>query len=112
MKNVKGKVLVIIMTILVMASTSALADNSQQEHPSTAMKVVDLVMIRPLSIVVSTACTAVFIGSLPLTFPAGVSEPAARILVEFPWKFTGARYLGDFHHYKDGEPIALVADEK
>jgi hypothetical protein len=61
---------------------------------------------------VSAACNTVFIGSLPLTFPAGVSEPAARVLVEFPWKFTGARYLGEFHHYKNGEPIAFMVDGK
>jgi hypothetical protein len=112
MKNVKGKALMIIMTILVMASSSALADNLEREHPSGTVKVVDFVMIRPLSIVVSTACTAVFLGSLPLTFPAGVSEPAARILVESPWKFTGARYLGEFRRYKDGEPITFMVDEK
>jgi hypothetical protein len=30
---------------------------------------------------------------------------------EAPWRYTGMRYLGDFKHYKDGNPIAVIYEE-
>jgi hypothetical protein len=41
----------------------------------------------------------------------GVPEASARVLVEAPWRFTGARPLGDFNNYKDGGPITTVRDQ-
>jgi hypothetical protein len=84
---------------------------AEEPGPSVGLKVVDLVVIRPISAGVATVSTAFFIATSPLTFIFGVSEPAARVLVEAPWRFTGARYLGEFEHYKDGKPITVVLEK-
>ena len=106
-----GKILVIILCVSIPFSSSVFADDTELEQPTAGMKVLDLLAVRPLSIVVSTASTAFYIVTVPFTFPSGVSEPAARILVEAPWRYTGMRYLGDFKHYKDGNPITIIPEE-
>ncbi len=105
------KILVTALSILILFSSAAFADGMDREQPTTGMKVLDLLLVRPLSIIGSSISTAFFLATVPITFPSGVSEPAARILVEAPWRYTGMRYLGDFHHYKDGNPITVVPEE-
>ncbi len=105
------KILVIILCVSIFFSSSAFADHMKREEPTAGMKALDLFLVRPLSIVGSTLSTAFFLATVPITFPSGVSEPAARILVEAPWRYTGMRYLGDFHHYKDGNPITTIPEE-
>ncbi len=107
----KGKILIICLSLSILFSSAAFADNMEREQPTTGMKVLDLLLVRPLSIVGSSISTAFFLATAPITFPSGVSEQAARLLVDAPWRFTGMRYLGDFHHYKDGHPITVVPEE-
>ena len=105
------KMLVVVLCILISFSSVVFAQDMVQEQPTVGRKVLDLVVVRPLSIVVSTVSTAFYIITVPITFPAGVSEPAARILVETPWRYTGMRYLGDFRHYKDENPMTIILEE-
>ena len=105
------KTFVMALSILILFSSAAFADGMDREQPTTGMKILDLLLVRPLSIIGSSISTAFFLATVPITFPSGVSEPAARILVEAPWRYTGMRYLGDFHHYKDGNPITVVPEE-
>lgn len=105
------KILMIALCMLIPFSSSAFADGTEWEQPTVGMKVLDLLVVRPLSIVVSTTSTAFYIVTVPITFPSGISEPAARILVEAPWRYTGMRYIGDFKHYKDGNPITIIPEE-
>jgi len=105
------KVLTTILAItlsLTFCHSLALAEDS---NPPFGLKVVDLVVIRPVSAGVATISTAFFVVTSPLTFVFGVAEPAARILVEAPWRFTGLRYLGDFEQYKDGKHITAVTEK-
>jgi hypothetical protein len=106
-----NKILVIILCISIPFSSSVFADDMEREEPTVGMKVLDLLVVRPLSIVGSTLSTAFYLVTVPVTFPSGVSEPAARIFVEAPWRYTGMRYLGDFKHYKDGNPITIIPEE-
>ncbi len=105
------KTLVTALSILILFSSAAFADGMEREQPTTGMKVLDLLVVRPLSIVGSTLSTAFFLVTVPITFPSGVAEPAARILVQAPWRYTGMRYLGDFKNYKDGNPMAIIPEE-
>lgn len=105
------KILVIALCISIIFSSSVFADEMEREEPTVGMKALDLLVVRPLSIVGSTASTAFYIVMVPITFPSGLSEPAARIFVEAPWRFTGMRYLGDFKNYKDGNPITIIPEE-
>ena len=107
-----GKILVMALSISILFSSSvAFADGMEREQPTTGMKALDLFLVRPLCIVGSTLSTAFYLATVPISFPSGVSEPAARILVEAPWRYTGMRYLGDFKHYKDGNPITIIPEE-
>ncbi len=106
-----GKIFVIILCVSIPFSSSAFADDMEREQPTMGMKVLDLLVVRPLSIVGSTASTAFYFVTVPITFPSGLSELAARIFVEAPWRYTGMRYLGDFKHYKDGNPITIIPEE-
>ncbi len=106
-----GKILVMALSILILFSCAAYADGMEREQPTVGMKVLDLLLVRPLSIVGSALSTAFYLVTVPITFPSGVSEPAARIFVEAPWRYTGMRYLGDFKHYKDGNPITIIPEE-
>lgn len=106
------KIFVIILCVSILFSSSVHANDMEREQPTAGMKVLDLLLVRPLSIVGSTVSTAFYIVTVPVTYPSGVSEAAARILVEAPWRYTGMRYLGDFKHYKDGNPITIIPEEE
>lgn len=97
------------LIILTLFCSSATAQELR-ESPPAGMKVLDLLVVRPISAVVSCASTAVCVGTMPLAYVIGVGEQSARILVEAPWRFTAARYLGDFHRYRDGKPITVVQE--
>jgi len=106
------KILVMALCVAILFSSSfAFADGMEREQPTTGMKALDLLVVRPFSIVGSSLSTIFYIVTVPITFPSGVSEPAARIFVEAPWRYTGMRYLGDFKHYKDGNPITVIPEE-
>lgn len=109
--NMILKILVMALCLAILFSSSAFADGTEREQPTTGMKLLDLLLVRPVSIIGSMLSTGFYLATVPITFPSGVSEPAARILVEAPWRYTGMRYLGDFHHYKDGHPITVVPEE-
>lgn len=98
-----------ILAFVTLFSSSAIAQELR-ENPTTGMKVLDLLLVRPVSALVSCASTAFCVGTMPLAFVIGVGEQSARVLVEAPWRFTAARYLGDFHHYRDGKPITIVQE--
>lgn len=83
---------------------------SIQEGPSAGLKIIDVLLVRPLCVIGSTVSTAVYVAISPLVFVMGVAEPAARVMVEAPWRFTAFRYIGEFNHYTDEQPIMGVWD--
>src|SRR4030042_6537868 len=66
----------------------------QRERPPVALMVLDVVIVRPCSAVVSLGLTGLHVGISPLAYVTGVGEQSARILVEAPWRFTSMRPLG------------------
>jgi len=60
--------------------------------------VVDLVVVRPFSLVSSVVGLAAFLVSLPFTAPSGSAPDAAHELVAKPLEYTFYRPLGDFDH--------------
>jgi hypothetical protein len=75
----------------------------QRPNANAGMVILD-VLVRPLTAIGSVVTTALCVGTLPITYPTGLSEPAARVLIEAPWKFTADRYVGYFNWYKHGPP--------
>ena len=97
---------------LAVAGGAWAADPGQSEEPPVIVKILDLLIVRPLSASVATISTALCIVVGPAALVYGVPEAATRVLVEAPWRFTGARPLGDFSgQYKDGKPITTVRDQ-
>jgi len=76
------------------------------EEPSVGAKVVDLLLVRPISLVGATISSGAYlVMSVPLAIMGG-DEEASTIMVDAPWRFTNQRYLGDFSNYKDNMGIA------
>ncbi len=107
----KREVLVVLLVAILLALPISHAYGDETEaRPPIALKVVDIVIIRPVSAAVAGGLTAVSVGTMPLAYVCGVGEHSARILVEAPWRFTAARKFGELNSYKDGKPITVVPD--
>ena len=101
-----------VLTIaMLLAAPAAMAE---PDDAPVGMKILDLVLVRPTSFVISLVSTGVFIGSLPLTFPIGVSYDLGTYMVTVPWRYTAARHYGNFSDYRDNRSIrgALIADAR
>ena len=73
------------------ASFSTESDNT----PSSGAIAMDIILLRPLSLVGTVLGTAVFVAGLPFEAISGdISGPAKRLVVQ-PAKFTFTRPLGD-----------------
>jgi hypothetical protein len=99
----------VFFAILALFCSSALAQEIRG-NPPVGMKIMDLIVVRPISAAVACASTVFCVGTMPLAYVIGVGEPSARVLIEAPWRYTGGRYLGDFHHYKDNKPITVIQE--
>lgn len=107
-KGLPASILLTIVALFLFSSFGFAQD--LRENSSVGIKILDLIIVRPISAGVACASTIFYIGTSPLTYSIGVGEPSARILVEAPWRFTAARYLGDFDHYKDGKTVVTVSE--
>ncbi len=102
-------VVLLVAILLTVPISQACGDEAEKEAP-VALKVVDIVIVRPFSAALATGLTAFSVGTMPLAFVCGVGEHSARILVVAPWRFTAARKFGEFNSYKDGKPITVLPD--
>jgi len=98
-----------VVAILTLFSSSVLAQELR-ENPPVGLKILDVIIVRPISASVACATTAFCVGTMPLAYITGIGEPSARILIEAPWRFTAGRYLGDFSNYKDGKGITVIQE--
>ena len=94
--------LVIATAFLLALPGQAAAQSRSLSYTPFGLKVVDVALVRPGMLAVSIAANAFFLGTLPLTFPIGVSEQSAYLFVVAPWRFTAARFPGEFGLYVDG----------
>ena len=82
---------------LAVAAVPAFAQRNEAvlgDHGTDMM--VDLLLVRPVSLVGSVIGFAGFLVSLPFTAPTGSAPDAARALVGTPLEYTFNRPLGDF----------------
>jgi len=91
--------LAVSLALVAATAAPALASyDSATSHPGAA--VVDAVLVRPLMLGVSLVGTALYVGTLPLTFLTNVDEEAGCALMRAPWWFTSGRDLGEFNAYE------------
>jgi hypothetical protein len=87
-----------IVVILVLAvSVMVTCAPAFGEDPAAGVMVVDVLLVRPISLVGSILGTAFFIVALPVALTSGSVDSVARKLVVEPWKFTFARPVGEFY---------------
>ncbi len=112
MNKLKSVILMIALTGIFFIPGISIAQEMEampsQNEPSAGLVIVDLLLVRPVSVVGSVCSTAVSIATMPIAFLCGVGEQSARVLVEAPWRFTTGRPLGEFNTYRDGRPIGHV----
>jgi len=84
------------------ATTAVAADQTQDDEISAGAMTVDLLIVRPVSIVAVVFGTAVFIVSLPFSALGGNAGNAAKKLVAAPFNYTFTRKLGHFEEQKRG----------
>lgn len=118
-------ILLVLSLLLILFSSRGLTAETTDKPPVTndncpttehtkktpvAAKIFDVLIVRPISIVMASASTGICIVTLPFTFITGVSEESASVLIEAPWRYTTARFLGEWDHYKDEKPITILDD--
>ena len=84
-------VTILIAISIVMISVPAFGND--QAFDAT----VDILVVRPVSLVATVVGTAVFIVSLPFSIPSQSVGPTARTLVVEPFNFTFTRPIGEFN---------------
>jgi hypothetical protein len=111
------EILMRILICAVLTMSMLLVAPAAMAEPADApvgLKILDFVLVRPTSFVISAASTAVFIGTVPLTFPMGVSQDLGTYMVVVPWRYTSSRHYGNFSEYRDDRNIQgrLIADAR
>jgi len=89
-----------------LAAPAAMAERDDGPAPASGwLMALDFVFVRPPSFVMSVVSTGAFVGSLPITFPIGASSHLGTYMIKAPWRFTTARYFGNFYEYRDHRTI-------
>lgn len=94
--TIKFVVLLGVMAGLVTAPLRAEENYDNGPAPSAEAMAVDLVLIRPASLVATVVGTVFFVVSLPFSILGGNTDDAGRNLVLKPAKTTFIRPLGEF----------------
>jgi hypothetical protein len=95
--------------VTLLAAPAAMAERDDGPDPASGwLMAIDFVLVRPLSGLISIVPTAVFVATLPITYPIGaVTHPRGlgTYLVIAPLRFTTSRYYGNFTEYRDHRTI-------
>ena len=70
--------------------------HAAKAETNVPLAILDIALVRPIGVVVSTASTAVYTGLAVPFFLMGIHEPAAYLMIEDPWEFTAGRDPGEF----------------
>ncbi len=104
--SVRIFICMVLTMATLLAAPAAMAERDDGPAPATGwMMAVDFMFVRPPSFVMSIVSTGVFIGTVPITFPIGASSHLGTYMIKAPWRFTTARYFGNFHEYRDHRTI-------
>jgi hypothetical protein len=89
MKKLTATILIAISIVMI----SVPAFGNDQALDAT----VDIIVVRPVSLVATVVGTAVFIVSLPFSIPSQSVGSTARTLVVEPFNYTFTRPIGEFN---------------
>ena len=89
-------VLVAALGLGLAGPASAIDDYASAGTPSAAAMGVDMVLVRPVSLVATALGAGLFVVSLPFSLLGMNVDDAGRRLIVEPGKYTFVRPLGDF----------------
>jgi len=96
----KKILLVIFCSLFLWCQASPLwAEVENVKGPTDEEIVVDLLVVRPLSLAAMIISTGAFVFTLPFTWPTKSVGLAKKRLVERPYQFTFKRPIGEFPAY-------------
>jgi hypothetical protein len=87
-----------LITFLVLFALIVSAVPAIANEPSDADIIVDVLLVRPISIVAIVTGSVIFVVSMPFTLPTGSGKIVSQRLVEDPVEFTFVRPVGDFDY--------------
>jgi len=100
-----GIALSLVCALLIVMPSTATAIEPQRPHRNFGMKVLDVLLVRPLCVPIAIASTVVGGAMTLVTWPMGVADEIVTYTIVAPWRFTSTRYIGDFRYYEDGGTI-------
>ena len=87
-------VIVLLLCVLLFSPAMAYA-----ETPDALITIVDIGLVRPVSLVATAIGTAAFLVAFPFALASGSVNDTAYALVGEPFEFTFTRAPGDFRMY-------------
>lgn len=91
-----ARVVLVVASLVLAQPLAAAGADYDATPPGAAAMGVDVVLVRPLSLVATTLGTGLFVVSLPFSALGLNTDEAAGRLVGEPAKFTFLRPLGEF----------------
>lgn len=86
----------LIAAFVLAAPATGRASHHDGCNANAASKVLDVMLVRPVSLVVATASSGLWAGLSPYLALIGVADSWGHAMVVEPWQFTGGRYAGCF----------------
>jgi len=99
------------LALLLFCCAFLAAPATADKQPNAGAVLLDVLVARPISLAVAAGSTGLFVGTMALTVPIGVSHDAAYWLMAAPWRYTASRQPGVFDRYLDGRDIRGFATE-
>jgi hypothetical protein len=107
--TVRKFICVAVAMTMLLAAPAAMAERDDGPEPAPGwLMAVDFIFVRPPSWIGAIASTGIFLASLPITYPIGVSSHLGTYMVTVPWRFMSGRYFGNFVDYRDHRTIRGV----
>jgi hypothetical protein len=97
-RNIRRAVAVFSFVASMAGSAPAIAQETYPRDTDSGAMAVDLIFVRPVSLVSSVVGAAIFVVALPFTLPSQSAAESGRALVTRPLEYTFNRRLGDFDH--------------
>lgn len=94
--NSKRLISIFVFFVILTLFPSSVLAQELRENPPVGLKILDLIVVRPISASVACASTAFCVGTMPLAFVTGVGEQSARFLIEAALEIYRGKILGRF----------------
>ena len=92
-----GRVVVLVFGLTVLSGYVGAYERQLDRPPSASLMVLDAVVFRPTTLVLTAIGSAAFVVTLPFSATGGNVDQAKEKFIIEPWRFTFDRPLGQFN---------------